>query len=100
MFAAAFLAATLGTRAEGASVPDWTADLAPVGACANAEGQSANLAVKRQAVTCLVNWARRHHSRHTLTPSRPLWRASVLNGGRVAFWRVLSHASGGADALV
>ena len=99
MFAAAFLAATLGTGAEGASLPDWTADLAPVGACANAEGQSANLPVKRQAITCLVNWARTHHSRHTLTPSRPLRRAAVLKGRRVASCRVLSHAPCGTDPL-
>jgi uncharacterized protein YkwD len=95
---AAFLAATLGGRAS--AVPDdWSADLAPVGACAASEDPAARLTVKRKAIVCLVNWARRHHSRRSLELSRPLRRAAVLKGRRVASCRQLTHAPCGSDPL-
>jgi uncharacterized protein YkwD len=96
--AAAFLAATLGGRAS-ANVPNWEADLAPVGACPSAEDQAASPAVKREAIVCLVNWARRQHGRRSLSPSRPLRRAAVLKGRRVASCGKLTHSPCGSDPL-
>lgn len=82
-----------------ASGSGWTADLAPAGACADADEAAASLPVKRGAIACLVNWARSRHERHELAPSRPLRRAAVLKGQRVASCGVLTHAPCGTDPL-
>jgi len=96
--AAALVAAALVGHA-GAGAPDWSADLAPSGTCADADSAAAALPVKRRAVTCLVNWARARHRRHALAPSRPLREAALLKGRRVASCGVLTHAPCGTDPL-
>lgn len=78
---------------------DWSADLAPSGACANADEQAASPQVKRGAIRCLVNWARSRHEQHRLAPSRPLRRAAMLKGERVASCGVLTHAPCGTEPL-
>jgi uncharacterized protein YkwD len=95
---AALVAASFGARA-GAGAPEWVADLAPSGTCAASEDPGASLVVKRQAIVCLVNWARSRHGRHALAPSRPLRRAAVEKGRRVASCGVLTHAPCGTDPL-
>jgi uncharacterized protein YkwD len=95
---AAFVAATVGARAS-AGPGEWSADLAPVGACADSEDATAPALEKQRAIACLVNWARSRHSRHSLAPSRPLRRAAVLKGRRVASCGQLSHSPCGSDPL-
>jgi uncharacterized protein YkwD len=95
-FAAALAAATCGGRA---TATDWAAELAPSGTCASSEDPGAALAVKRNAIVCLVNWARRHHGLRALAPSRPLRRAAYEKGRRVASCGELSHAPCGSDPL-
>jgi uncharacterized protein YkwD len=97
--AAAVVAVTLVAYAGAASPGDWRADLAPSGACADADEAAASFAAKRHAITCLVNWARSRHARHSLAPSRPLGKAAVLKGERVASCGVLTHAPCGTDPL-
>src|SRR5207247_2524723 len=96
--AAAVLAVSFGGRA-GADTSDWASDLAPADACQSSEVADASPAVKRKAIVCLVNWARRRHSRRSLAPSRPLRRAAVLKGRRVASCGTLTHAPCGTDPL-
>jgi uncharacterized protein YkwD len=95
---AVLVAAGLGGRA-GAGAAEWTADLAPVGTCAASEDPGAALRVKRRAILCLVNWARRRHHRRALAPSRPLREAAVEKGRKVASCGVLTHAPCGTDPL-
>jgi uncharacterized protein YkwD len=95
-FAAALAAATCGGRA---TATDWAAELAPSRTCASSEDPGAALAVKRNAIVCLVNWARRHHGLRALASSRPLRRAAYQKGRRVASCRELSHAPCGSDPL-
>lgn len=99
VLAAAFAAATLVARAGAASATSWSADLAPSGACADADRAAVSVSAKQQAITCLVNWARAHHRRHVLAPSRPLREAAVLKGKRVVSCGVLTHAPCGTDPL-
>jgi uncharacterized protein YkwD len=96
---AAVAMATLGERAAAAGSEGWTADLAPSGTCTNADDAAAALRDKRRAITCLVNWARARHRRHALAPSRPLRRAAVLKGRRVASCGTVTHAPCGSDPL-
>jgi uncharacterized protein YkwD len=95
-FAAAFVAAICGSRA-GAGASDWVADLAPAGSCASSEDAAAPGGVKRKAIVCLANWARRRHGLRALAPSRPLRQAATEKGRRVAYCRELSHAPCGSD---
>jgi uncharacterized protein YkwD len=97
--AAALLAATLVARAGAATRSDWSADLAPSGACADADDATASVPVKRHAVTCLVNWARARHRHSALAPSRSLQKAAVLKGRRVVSCGVLTHAPCGSNPL-
>jgi uncharacterized protein YkwD len=96
--AVALLAAILAARAS-ATEGEWAADLAPAGACSASEDGAASTAVKREAIVCLVNWARRQHSLRSLASSRPLRRAAVLKGRRVASCGELTHAPCGSDPL-
>jgi uncharacterized protein YkwD len=96
--AAALIAASFGARA-GAGAGDWAADLAPAGTCTASEDAAASLAVKRKSILCLVNWARRRHGTRPLAPSRPLRRAAVEKGRKVASCGVLTHAPCGTDPL-
>jgi uncharacterized protein YkwD len=95
---AALVAAGLGGRA-GAGAAEWTADLAPAGTCTASEDAGAALAVKRHAILCLVNWARRRHHRRALAPSRLLREAAVEKGRKVAECGVLTHAPCGTNPL-
>jgi uncharacterized protein YkwD len=95
---AALVAAGLGGRA-GAGAAEWTADLAPAGMCTASEDAGAALAVKRHAILCLVNWARRRHHRRALAPSRLLREAAVEKGRKVAECGVLTHAPCGTNPL-
>lgn len=95
-FAAVLVAAMFGGRA-GAGSSDWTADLAPVGVCPASNDALAPLGVKRRAIVCLVNWTRRRHGMRALSPSRPLRRAAVEKGRRVASCGQLTHAPCGTD---
>jgi uncharacterized protein YkwD len=99
VIAAAFVAAMLVAPAGATSAATWGADLAPGGACADADEGTVSVSVKRDAITCLVNWARARHRRHALTPSRPLRKAAVLKGERVASCGALTHAPCGTDPL-
>ena len=96
---AAFVAASSVGPAGAGAPADWSADLAPSGTCADGDAAAAPLALKRRAITCLVNWARSRHGRHALAPSRPLREAAVLKGRRVASCGVLTHAPCGTDPL-
>ncbi len=58
---------------------------------------SAPLAVQREAIACLVNWARGRASNRRLAPSRPLERAAVLKGLRVAACGDFAHAPCGTS---
>lgn len=95
---AALVAAGLGGRA-GAGADEWAADLAPGGTCTASEDTVAPLLVKRKAILCLVNWARRRHGSRVLAPSRPLRQAAVEKGRKVASCGVLTHAPCGTDPL-
>ena len=95
---AAFVAAIVGARA-GAAPADWRADLAPEGSCASSGDSAAGYEVKRGAIVCLVNWARRHNRRRSLAPSRPLREAAVWKGRRVVSCGVLTHSPCGSDPL-
>jgi uncharacterized protein YkwD len=95
---AALVAAGVGGRA-GAGGGAWAADLAPAETCAATEDPAAALAVKKRAILCLVNWARRRHGRRALAPSRPLRRAAFEKGIKVASCGVLTHAPCGTDPL-
>lgn len=75
----------------------WSAYLAPASACANATDRGAPTAVQRQAVTCLINWARRRDGRAKLAPSRPLTVAADLKGKKVASCGQFSHTPCGTD---
>ena len=94
-----FAAATVMARTSAASTDSWNADLAPTGVCANADDAVASAPAKRHAITCLVNWARARHTAHALAPSRPLRKAALLKGRRVASCGVLTHAPCGSDPL-
>jgi uncharacterized protein YkwD len=98
-FAAALVAALAPGRTAASSPSDWSTDLAPGGVCADADDAAASLPVKRRAITCLVNWARARHRRHSLAPSRPLREAALWKGRRVASCGVLTHAPCGTDPL-
>jgi uncharacterized protein YkwD len=97
--AAAFAAAMLVVRAGTASATSWSTDLAPSGACADADEAAVSASIKQHAIACLVNWARARHRRHALAPSRLLREAAVLKGERVASCGVLTHAPCGTDPL-
>jgi uncharacterized protein YkwD len=75
----------------------WNAYLAPTSACASATDRSAPTAVQRQAVTCLINWARKRDGRARLAPSRPLTVAADLKGKKVASCGQFSHTPCGTD---
>jgi uncharacterized protein YkwD len=70
-----------------------------VATCAAAEDPNATLAVKRTAIVCLVNWARARHRLRGLAPFRPLRRAALEKGRRVASCGQLTHAPCGTDPL-
>ena len=97
-FVAALVAAGLGGRA-GAGQGEWAADLAPAGTCTASEDAGVPLVAKRSAILCLVNWARARHRMRALAPSRPLRRAALEKGRKVASCGVLTHAPCGTDPL-
>ena len=103
--AAVFLFATLAVvlvgRADGAA-QGWSAYLAPSAACPGADDAAAPRADQRQAITCLVNWARAHDGRGRLARSKGLQRAASLKGYHVASCGQLSHtpcSTGVTDAV-
>ncbi|HXG75125.1 MAG TPA: CAP domain-containing protein [Gaiellaceae bacterium] len=82
-----------------ASSPErgWVEYLAPPSACPGATDASAPVAVQREAIGCLVNWARGRARNRRLAPSRPLERAAVLKGLRVAACGDFAHAPCGTE---
>lgn len=81
--------------ADGRGRP-WSAYLAPASACKGSTSPSASAVVQRQAVTCLLNWARRQDRRTRLSRSSSLQRAAGLKGQKVASCGELSHTPCGS----
>ena len=94
--AAALTAFVLVGSADGA-VSASGAYLAPAGACEGSTDPAASRAVQRQAVTCLVNWARTRAGLRSLARSSSLERAATLKGRGVAACGQLSHTPCGLD---
>ena len=90
----AFVAASVARGGERSA----SAYLAPTGACAHADDAAAPAAVQRQAVACLVNWARARDRRVSLRQPAALQRAAELKGRGVVSCNAVSHTPcGGAD---
>jgi uncharacterized protein YkwD len=97
VFAAACIAAfAVASSANGAG-GSWRSYVAPAGACAGADDRAAAPAAQQRAVGCLVNWARRQDRLVVLRQPRPLQRAAVLKGKRIASCGAISHAPCGSD---
>jgi uncharacterized protein YkwD len=94
---AAILAALVGSGSARASTEGQTSYLAPVSACAGADDRGASVDAQRQAITCLVNWARRTDGRAPLSSPTPIVRAATLKGRVVASCKEFSHTPCGKD---
>lgn len=99
--AAAFVAATtafVGTGAAEVAHASSSAQVGHAAACDGADDPGAPLAVQQQAITCLVNAARRQADRPLLATPPKLRRAAAIKGRRVVSCGQFSHTPCGSAA--
>ncbi len=86
-----------GTSSADGAGSAWSSYLAPAGACQGADDARASVAVQREAITCLVNWARRLDNQPLLLTPPKLERASAIKGRYVVSCGQLSHTPCGSN---
>jgi uncharacterized protein YkwD len=92
------LSAVVLVRSAHGGAKTASAHVVATAGCPGADNAAAPLAVKRRAIVCLVNRARRQANLRALSTPPRLRRAAVLKGRHVAICRQLSHTPCGTPS--